>query len=79
LFFISDNVLYVCIAVNGDGKKFCKMKYLKIQNQGELGIRLVALMGGTTKIDIPHKIGQFGTGLKYAISWPIPKKVGFFA
>jgi len=45
------------------------MKYLKIQNQGELDIRLVALMGGTTKIDNPHKIGQFGTGLKYAISW----------
>jgi len=45
------------------------MKYLKIQNQGELDIRLVALMGGTTKIDNPFKIGQFGTGLKYAISW----------
>ena len=45
------------------------MKYLKIQNSGELDIRLIALMGGTTKIDNPHKIGQFGTGLKYAISY----------
>lgn len=45
------------------------MKYLKISNVGELDIRLIALMGGTTKIDNPHKIGQFGTGLKYAISY----------
>lgn len=47
------------------------MKYFKIQNNGELDIRLVALMGGTTKIDNPNKIGQFGTGLKYAISYLI--------
>lgn len=45
------------------------MKYLKIQNNGELDIRLIALMGGTTKADDPKKIGQFGTGLKYAISY----------
>lgn len=51
------------------GKVLQKMKYLKIQNQGELDIRLVALMGGTTKIDNTSKIGQFGTGLKYAISY----------
>jgi hypothetical protein len=28
------------------------MKYLKIQNDGLLDIRLVALMGGTTKAEI---------------------------
>lgn len=35
------------------------MKYLKIQNKGLLDIRLVALMGGTTKADNQYKIGQF--------------------
>lgn len=45
------------------------MKYLKIQNNGELDIRLVSLMGGTTKAENPNKIGQFGTGLKYAVSY----------
>lgn len=45
------------------------MKYLKIQNNGELDIRLVALMGGTTKANDKYKIGQFGTGLKYTLAF----------
>lgn len=45
------------------------MKYLKIQNNGELDIRLVALMGGTTKANDKFKIGQFGTGLKYTLAF----------
>lgn len=45
------------------------MKYLKIQNDGELDIRLVALMGGTTKSKDKFKIGQFGTGLKYTLAF----------
>lgn len=45
------------------------MKYLKITNDGELDIRLVALMGGTTKADDKYKIGQFGTGLKYTLAF----------
>lgn len=45
------------------------MKYLKIQNDGILDIRLVALMGGTTKADDEYKIGQFGTGLKYTLAF----------
>lgn len=45
------------------------MKYLKIQNDGELDIRLVALMGGTTKATDEYKIGQFGTGLKYTLAF----------
>ena len=45
------------------------MKYLKIQNNGELDIRLVALMGGTTKANDEYKIGQFGTGLKYTLAF----------
>jgi len=47
------------------------MKYFKISNKGELDVRLVALMGGTTKANDNNKIGQFGTGLKYAISYLI--------
>lgn len=53
------------------------MKYLRISNKGELDIRLIALMGGTTKADNPNKIGQFGTGLKYAISFFIRNNVKF--
>lgn len=45
------------------------MKYLKISNNGLLDIRLVALMGGTTKANDKFKIGQFGTGLKYTLAF----------
>ena len=44
-------------------------KYLKIQNRGLLDVRLVALMGGTTKSNNTYKIGQFGTGLKYTLAY----------
>lgn len=53
------------------------MKYLKISNQGELDIRLIALMGGSTKTDDASKIGQFGTGLKYAISYLVRNEIKF--
>ncbi len=53
------------------------MKYLKIQNQGELDIRLVALMGGTTKSKDAYKIGQFGTGLKYTLAYLFRNNLDF--
>lgn len=53
------------------------MKYLKIQNKGELDIRLVALMGGTTKSRDEFKIGQFGTGLKYTLAYLIRNNIDF--
>jgi len=53
------------------------MKYLKIQNSGVLDIRLVALMGGTTKSNNEYKIGQFGTGLKYTLAYLIRNNVDF--
>jgi len=53
------------------------MKYLKIQNDGELDIRLVALMGGTTKANDKYKIGQFGTGLKYTLAYLFRNNIDF--
>lgn len=53
------------------------MKYLKIQNNGELDIRLVALMGGTTKSNDKYKIGQFGTGLKYTLAFLFRNNLDF--
>lgn len=52
-------------------------RFLRIKNAGELDIRLIALMGGTTKAEDHSKIGQFGTGLKYAISYLIRNKNNF--
>lgn len=45
------------------------MKYVKIENNGELDVRLITLMGGTTKSEDNTKIGEFGTGLKYSVGW----------
>lgn len=53
------------------------MRYLKISNTGELDIRLVALMGGTTKSKNKYKLGQFGTGLKYTLAWLFRNNVDF--
>lgn len=53
------------------------MKYLKISNDGILDIRLVALMGGTTKSNDDYKIGQFGTGLKYTMAFLFRNNIDF--
>jgi len=53
------------------------MKYLKIKNDGLLDIRLVQLMGGTTKADDKFKIGQFGTGLKYTLAYLVRNNLDF--
>ncbi len=53
------------------------MKYLKITNNGELDIRLVALMGGTTKQKDKFKIGKFGTGLKYTLAYLYRNNIDF--
>lgn len=53
------------------------MKYLKIQNNGELDIRLVALMGGTTKSKDEFKIGQWGSGLKYTLAYLLKNNLDF--
>jgi hypothetical protein len=53
------------------------MKYIKIRNKGELDIRLLSLMGASTKRGRDGKIGKFGTGLKYAISYLMKENVYF--
>lgn len=53
------------------------MKYLKIQNKGLLDIRLLSLMGGTTKDNDPFKIGQWGSGLKYSIAYLLKNNIDF--
>lgn len=53
------------------------MRYLKISNKGELDIRLIALMGGTTKADNPYKIGEFGSGLKYTLAYLFRNNLDF--
>lgn len=53
------------------------MKYFKIANKGLLDIRLVSLMGGTTKRGNDYKIGKFGSGLKYALAWLIRNNIDF--
>jgi hypothetical protein len=45
------------------------MKYLKIQNTGELNKEFFHLMGVSTKSNDPTKIGEHGTGLKYALAY----------
>lgn len=45
------------------------MRYLKIQNKGLLNIEFFLLMGVSTKSDDPTKIGEHGTGLKYALAY----------
>lgn len=51
------------------------MKYLKIQNNGVLDEKLIFLMGASTKTNDNSKIGQFGTGLKYSITWLLRNNV----
>jgi hypothetical protein len=53
------------------------MKYLKIKNDGLLDLRLISLMGGTTKADDKFKIGQFGTGLKYTLAYMLRNNIDF--
>lgn len=52
-------------------------KYLKIENNGLLEVGLISLMGGTTKDNDNSKIGQWGSGLKYATSFFIKNNIDF--
>lgn len=45
------------------------MKYLKIKNLGKIEPQALTLMGASTKVNDSTKIGMFGSGNKYAISY----------
>lgn len=53
------------------------MKYLLIENKGEIDVNGLILMGGSTKRDSKTSIGFFGSGNKYAIATLINKGIGF--
>lgn len=53
------------------------MKYLKLQNNGLLDLRLLSLMGGTTKANDEFKIGQWGSGLKYTLAYLLKNNIDF--
>lgn len=53
------------------------MKYLKIQNNGLLDLRLLSLVGGTTKSKDEFKIGQWGSGLKYTLAYLLKNNLSF--
>ena len=47
------------------------MKWIKIKNKGLIQPEALHLMGGTTKTNDSSKIGQFGSGNKYALAYLI--------
>lgn len=53
------------------------MKYLLIQNKGEIDVNALILMGGSTKRDDNQAIGFFGSGNKYAIALLLKNKIDF--
>ena len=53
------------------------MKYLLIENKGEIDVNGLILMGGSTKRDSKTSIGFFGSGNKYAIATLINRGIGF--
>jgi len=54
-----------------------KTHYLRISNQGLIDAMSFELIGASTKRDDKTKIGQFGSGLKYAIAWLMRNEIGF--
>ena len=53
------------------------MKYLKITNKGELDIRLVCLLGGTSKTGREDTIGKYGSGMKYTLAYLLRNNIDF--
>ena len=53
------------------------MKYILIQNDGEVELNSFELIGASTKRNEAGKIGFFGSGLKYSIAYLMRNKIGF--
>lgn len=54
------------------------MKYLRIENAGEIDINAVMLLGASSKEGDESKIGFFGSGNKYAIATLLRNGVGLY-
>ena len=52
-------------------------KYIVFENPGEIEINALKLLGASTKRDESGKIGFFGSGWKYAISYMLRNKIPF--
>lgn len=53
------------------------MKYLQISNKGEIDVRLLTLVGGTTKSGNEDVIGKYGSGWKYTLSYLLRNNIMF--
>lgn len=53
------------------------MRYILIQNEGEIETNSFELIGASTKRGQEGKIGFFGSGLKYSIAYMMRKGIGF--
>jgi len=53
------------------------MKYILIQNEGEIEINSFELIGASTKRNDSTKIGFFGSGLKYSIAYMMRNNISF--
>ena len=52
------------------------MQYIKIKNDGMIDPMALTLLGASTKVGDSSKIGQFGSGNKYAIAYFLREKIG---
>jgi hypothetical protein len=53
------------------------MKYLLIENKGEIHLDALTLMGGSTKRENKELIGHFGSGNKYSIAVLLKNNINF--
>lgn len=53
------------------------MKFIKISSKGEIDIRAFSLVGATSKRNDNSKIGMFGSGLKYTLSYLLNNQIDF--
>lgn len=53
------------------------MKYILIENKGEMDVNALTLLGGSTKRDDATKVGFFGSGAKYTLALLLKNNIDF--